>query len=531
MSIKELVTVLFPHLARVCVDQVTRCGTSVRIIARTTTREAGCPECGTRSRRRHSRYERRLADTAVGRQEVLIHLRVHRFRCGNDACARQTFAEQVPGLTVRYGRRSSGAGEALQAIALALGGRAGARLAGRLWGAVSRMTLTRLIRGLPEAAVETPRVLGVDDFALRRGRVYGSVLIDITTGRPVEVLTDRTADTLAAWLRAHPGVEIVCRDRAGAYAEGIARGTPDAIQVADRWHIWRNLGDAVERAVARHRHHLHVLAEKVQVPQELPGPPKSRPPEGRNDRVAVRTRQRHAAVHALLDQGRTIMQIADELQLSRNTVRRFARAADPDLLLVHSGTGKRTKDLHAYDAYLRKRWDQGCTNAGRLHAELRERGYSGAVTTVRQYLRPWRTGQPAPSSSRPPTVRQATAWFLSNPAHLDSGDQDRLDTLCDASPQLAVLRDRVRQFAEMMVHRQGRRLETWMNTVAGDDLPELHSFITGLRRDQDAVTAGLTLPYSSGPVEGHVNRIKMIKRQMYGRANPDLLRKRVLLAD
>lgn len=152
MSIKELVTVLFPHLARVCVDRVTRCGTSVQIKAGTTTREAGCPECGTWSQRRHSHYERRLSDTAVGRQEVLIHLRVHRFQCGNDACAKQTFAEQVPGLTVRYGRRSTGAGEALQAIALALGGRAGARLAGRLAGTVSRMTLTRMIYGPPPLA-------------------------------------------------------------------------------------------------------------------------------------------------------------------------------------------------------------------------------------------------------------------------------------------------------------------------------------------------------------------------------------------
>ncbi len=134
VSIKELVTVLFPHLARVCVDRVTRCGTSVQIKAGTTTREAGCPEGGTVSRCRHSHYERRLTDTAVGRQEVLIHLRVYRFRCGNDACARQTFAEQVPGLTVRYGRRSTGAGEALRSFALALGGRAGARLAERLLG-------------------------------------------------------------------------------------------------------------------------------------------------------------------------------------------------------------------------------------------------------------------------------------------------------------------------------------------------------------------------------------------------------------
>ncbi|MEV0168270.1 ISL3 family transposase [Nonomuraea fuscirosea] len=459
MLIKELFAVLFPHLVGVCVDQVFRSGTTVRIRARTGTMEAACPACGTPSQRVHSHYERRLSDTAVGGQEVLIHLRVHRFFSRTSTCAKATFAEQIPGLTVRYGRRSVRAAGALQAIALALGGRAGARLADRLASSVSRMTLIRLIRALPDPGLDAgPRVLGVDDFALRRGHSYGTILIDISTSTVVDVLADRTADTLAAWLRAHPGVEIVCRDRAGAYAEGITRGAPHAIQVADRWHIWRNLGEAVERTVTRHR-----LQALIAAPSTTDTSPPAAPqvllrsPADRQDRIATRTRERHAAVHALLEQGQGLREIARLLCLGRNTVRRFARAASPDSLLVHDGTGRRPKNLETYDAYLRKRWAEGCTNAELLHQELRALGYHGTSTTVRQYVRPWRAGtSAAPAATRSPTVRQATGWFLRNPAKLDPDDHHRLQALTTACPQLAALRLHVRQFAEMMMHRHGQ---------------------------------------------------------------------------
>jgi transposase len=446
-----------------------------------------------------------------------------------------TFAEQISGLTSRHARRTPAVTAVLQAVALALGGRAGARLSGRLAAGVSRTTLIRLVRAMPDPAVDkAPRVLGVDEFALRKGHSYGTLLVDVETRRPVDILDQRSSESFAAWLTARPGAELICRDRAGCYADGGARGAPDAVQVADRWHLWHNLGEAVERAVTRHREH---LAAAVAQPVTAPGAgvePHAAPPPAapRTGRIADRTRGRHADVHRLLAAGCSIGQVCAELGLSRNTIRRFARAAGPGELLEKDGTGRRPSTLGVHEPYLRERWNAGCTNAAVLWQEIRDRGYPGSRRQVRSYLARFRgkAAIPAPVPA-PPKARAVTGWIMTRPDELGDDDRASLDAILASSPELAAVTASVRAFAAIMSERRGRELETWMTAAATTGKPALRSFVTGLRADQDAVTAGLSLRWSSGAVEGHVNRIKMLKRQMYGRANPDLLRRRVLLAD
>jgi transposase len=497
----------------------------VRVLARTGASQAACPGCGAMSRRVHSRYQRQLADTATGGQEVLIHLQTRRFFCGNDACAKGTFAEQVPGLTTRYGRRTRGLHAVLQAVALALGGRAGARLTGRLACAASRSTLLRLIRAAPDPAGETPLVLGVDDFALRKGHVYGTILVDIDTRRPIDVLPERSAESFRAWLDAHPGVEIICRDRGGCYAEGAAEGAPLATQVADRWHLWHNLAEAVERAVTRHR---SCLQEPPPQPEPGPSPEETvPPPEGG---LATRTRARHAEVHAALARGLTITEISRTLRLDRKTVRRYATAAAPDQLI--SGTRLIQPGLLGpHQAYLRQRWDEGARSTNQLHQELRERGYRGSLRTLRRLTAQLRRDTAVPTPPPAPAARKVASWILTPPGKLTDDDRATLAQITARCPELTATRDLVREFADMLCNQRGEHLEAWAGQAEGSPVSELRGFSKGLRKDWAAVTAGLTTPYSSGAVEGHVNRIKMIKRQMYGRAKPDLLRKRVLLAD
>jgi len=342
-----------------------------------------------------------------------------------------------------------------------------------------------------------------------------------------------------ATLAEQPSITVVCRDRAGAYAEAGATGAPQAIQVADRWHLWHNLSQHVEKSVTRHQRCFtqpppHAAPAEgqaegavVAVPDELSV---AHQPEAG---LAARTRDRHRSIHELLAAGNTLRAVCRQLNLSRGTVRRFARATNVEELLRGRRHSSRISDLATFVEHLHQRWAEGVTNAATLWTEIRALGYTGASTKVRAYVRPWRTGHPptrAPKPTKALTTRHVTGLLVRDPDTLDLDEQQQRVAVLHACPDLDRLAGHVGRFAAILTGLRGNELDTWLAAVDADDLPPLHSFAAGVRRDYDAVRNGLTLTHNSGPVEGHVNRIKMLKRQMYGRANLDLLRKRVLLA-
>lgn len=515
-----------PHLAPVRMESIQVEDGVVVFSVGSKSLAARCTSCGTASFRTHGGYRRRLTDLPIAGRPVRIEIGVRRFRCDVPDCGAATFAEQIPGLTAPFARRTPGLTEQLAAIGLALAGRAGSRLAAKIGMPTCRDTLIRLVRSLPEPQAARPAVIGVDDFALRRGAVYGTVIVDMVTHRPIDIFSGREADTLAAWLEARPGIGIITRDRASAYAEGARRGAPEAIQVADRYHLWANLGAAVEKTVAAHvaclpeppiegigKSNEHESGLQTIPPIEYP--------------LARRDRERHTAIHELLAAGRSRIEVARELGISTRTVHRFAGTP----LQQHLGrANNRTSSLDRFKDHLHQRWSDGVHNASALHRELQDLGWRGGIRTVSRYVAQMRARtDPPPTTPTPPKPRKVTGWIMSDPDHLSAGATVQLKSILARCPELEATRHHVGSFANMIQNLDGYRLPAWIGAVRADDLPALHRFTASLHADLAAVIAGLTLPWSNGTTEGTVNRLKMLKRSMYGRANLDLLRRRALI--
>jgi transposase len=529
--------------------------TTAQITLRVSSRQTSvpCPLCALPAQRIHSHYERTLADLPWAQYRVRLQLRVRKWFCRNRHCPRRIFTERLPTVAAPWARRTLRLAQHLGAVGLALGGTAGVHLGQQLALAVSRNTLLRLLRRQPAPSFPTPRVLGVDDFALRKRQTYGTVLIDLERRQPVALLADRTADTVAQWLREHPGVEVIARDRSQAYAEGARQGASIATQVADRFHLLQNLREALDQVFSTHSQALDAVNATLQ-PQPVPlsdgalavsVPPHhiSLPAQQRAAERQARRQALHQQVWALHHQGWTAPAIAQQVGLGLRTVQRDLRSA------AFAGRRRRSdlgdSGLNPYKSYLLERWNTGCYNAMRLFRDLRQRGYTGGYGIVAAYARRLRQAQGLPPGHRrarqplpavaepacqPLTPRRATWLVLRRETQRTEGEARQLTQLHAQSPAVAEAIDLGQDFATLVRHRQPERLDPWLKRATMSAVDTVQRFAAGLYEDYEAVKAGVTLPWSTGPVEGHINRLKMLKRQMFGRARLDLLGRRFLRA-
>jgi transposase len=527
---------LFPGAPQVRVHDIVRTGSGLVIFA-STRGAARCPHCRHRSKRVHSHYERHLSDVACGGCAVTVALRVRRLRCATPGC--RIFGERLHHVVIPHVHRTARATGLIVEEGFALGGRPGARAAKRLGLQVSKSTVLRVLRAQPLPPAELVRVLGVDDFAFRKGRRYGTILVNLELHQVIDLLPDRTAATLAAWLRAHPEVRIVSRDRAGAYAEGARDGAPQAQQIADRFHLTKNVTEALGRYLARH---VRVLRQA----NEVSSPPADQPPADRPSATASqRTQQRrqerrdyrlarYEQVHALRAQGASLVTIAQQTGIARRTVQRFLNASSfperrPRL--------RRAPSIAPYLPYLRERWAAGCHNAFRLWQEVCTQGFAGSYGVVADCLRAWRhhpaDAPPAATTlvlSDDPSPRQV-CWLLLRPMDkLTEAERTYLSRLYQVFPKVAVAESLVEEFATILREKDVSGWYAWLHGLEISGIPELQAVAHSMWQDRAAIEAAVQQEWSNGQVEGAVNRLKTTKRTMYGRANFDLLKLRVLHA-
>ncbi len=565
------------HLDRAIADEQSH----TLILEVTSTQEAPtCPRCATAAPRVHSRYARTLADLPWADVAVSVQLHVRKCFCPTATCPRTIFCERVPLVARPLARRTTRLAAQQHRIGVALGGAAGERLAEDLDHPASRDTLIRLVRARPMPESPTPRILGVDDWARRKGHTYGSILIDLERGIIIDLLPVRSAETFAQWLQDHPGVEVISRDRGGTYADGARTGAPNAVQVADRWHLLKNLGDALVKLFDQQRAAIEaqlgpaLAAAQPADEHMIDADPAQTSVSSTTESAADATAQREASSHhressatahaqtassqhaaqthrrdqrraryeevwALHAQGWSQSAIADQVGLHRDTVRNYIHS--PSFPERQPRTAQPSV-LDPFKPYILERWNAGCHTGTVIARELKSQGYRGGSTTVFAYITQLRKAAGVPPrrrvgitaatitdpTQRVPSSRDLIWLVLRRPETLDAEEQTQLGQLMTSHPDVTLGITLAQEFTTIVRERQPERLDAWLARSEQSGLAPLMSLANGIRRDYAAVTAGVTLEWSNGPTEGHVNRLKQVKRQMYGRANLDLLKLRLM---
>ena len=550
-------------------------------------KHAACPLCEHPSERIHGRYGRTVADVPCGGRKVTLALTVRKFVCNTPECPRKIFTERLPALVQSYARMTNRLSEALQTLGFATCGEVGERLAPKLGMGVTGPTLLRRMRTVSIPPPCSVRVLGIDDWSWKKGVSYGTILVDLELRRPIELLPDRSTETVEAWLRAHPEVDIVSRDRGGEYAAAARKGAPQAQQIADRFHLLKNLRDRLKEVMDRKQSYLPEVEERAldaipakaqgikdtsahepTKPQAEPEPEKHyrtippypyQRPSGmsynefqkqvRRDKRAARYEQ----VRTLFEQGLSQRAIARKLKLSRATVGKFVQAEAYPEMHQSKGGAKRSL-LDPYKRYILQRWQHGCRNSVQLYDEITARGFTGSAPLLRTFLAELRKKHQEAGSASVLTLDAATlaielpaalppkprivcrmsatraSWlFISQAGKLDAKQKQHVEQIRAGHPDLERAYQLSQEFVMMLAERREADLDTWLTQAEQSGLPEFKKMAHGIRQDYAAVKAAFSSEWSNGQTEAQVNCLKLQKRIVFGRANFDLLRLRVLL--
>lgn len=501
-----------------------------------------CPVCNKRSSKIHSRYSRTLLDLPISGHLSKVKLKARKYFCDNRECPRKVFTERFDYEIKPYYRRMIRSNDLLLRMALELGGNTGSAISRYIGVPVSPSTILRVIKRLdiqPKAI--TSGVIGVDDWAFKKGKTYGTVIVDLERKEVVDLLPDRESGTLAEWLKKHPEIKTVSRDRSGPYALGVKTGAPHARQVADRFHLLMNLGDATKRIFQSKGKELREIFTLYNDPKKETSQPANiiespvknttsvTEPSLTTANISIDKQHKFEKVKELYSKGIAIRQIARTVKLARGTVRKYVTMEQ--LVKRQSRT---TTNLDAFIDFLIQEDNRGNTYR-ELHKTIIEMGFNGKYTQfcckmneiydMQPSLRPKPTG-PALVKTWSPTRLSLMLYMEPDELKRDD-DKDFLKLLFEKSPQIAKMEKLVKGFKKLFIVKEDGMLKNWIEEVLKSDCG-LNNFAKNLLKDYEAVNNAVITTISNGQVEGQVNRIKNIKRKMYGKAGFQLLRKMVL---